>query len=202
MRILAFAATNSSRSINRKLLDHAIDRLAAAAASADEDVTVETIDLRHFEMPIYSIDREEESGIPQPAKDFHQAIAAADGLLIGLAEHNGNFTAAYKNLYDWTSRIDQRVYQDTPTLLLATSPGPGGGANVLGLVAAGAPFTGQELVGTLSVPSFGQRVDAETGAPNDPEERAELERLVTALIAAASSEPARTADPEEVEASA
>ncbi len=200
MRILAFAATNSSRSINRKLLDHAIDRLAAAAASADEDVTVETIDLRHFEMPIYSIDREEESGIPQPAKDFHQAIAAADGLLIGLAEHNGNFTAAYKNLYDWTSRIEQQVYQDTPTVLLATSPGPGGGGNVLGLAAAGAPYFGQQLLGSLSVPSFGSSVDAETGAPNDPEQQAELDRLVEALIAAASTDPTPTATTEEVSA--
>lgn len=202
MRILAFAATNSSRSINRKLVDHAIDRLAATATDSDSDseITVETIDLRDFEMPIYSIDREEEGGIPRPARDFHQAIAAADGLLIGLAEHNGNFTAAYKNLYDWTSRIEQRVYQDTPTVLLATSPGPGGGANVLGLATASAPYIGQELLGTLSIPAFGQNVDAESGAPNDPEQQAELDRLVEALIAAAATGPTAEANTEQVSA--
>lgn len=197
MRILAFAATSSSRSINRKLVDHAID---LATASGGDEVTVETIDLRDFEMPIYSIDREEEGGVPQPAKDFHQAIAAADGLLIGLAEHNGNFTAAYKNLYDWTSRIGQRVYQDTPTVLLATSPGPSGGGNVLRLATAGAPHVGQDLVGTLSIPGFGQNVDPETGAPHDPEQRAELDRLVTALLAAASSGQAERTTAEEVSA--
>ncbi|MEL6982189.1 MAG: NAD(P)H-dependent oxidoreductase, partial [Actinomycetota bacterium] len=184
MRILAFAASNSSRSINRVLLDHAIDLLTT---SAGDDLTVETIDLRDYEMPIYSIDREEADGIPKPAKDFQQAITNADGLLIGLAEHNGNFTAAYKNLFDWTSRLGQRVYQDTPTVLLATSPGPSGGGNVLRLAVAGAPHVGQELLGTLAVPSFGQSVDPETGALNDPEQEAELARLVQALLDAVSS---------------
>jgi len=198
MRILAFAATNSSRSINRKLVDHAIDRLVAAGA--DADITVETIDLRDFEMPIYSIDREEEGGIPQPARDFHQAIASADGVLIGLAEHNGNVTSAYKNLYDWTSRIEQRVYQDTPTVLLATSPGPGGGASVLGLAAASAPYIGQELLGTLSIPAFASSVDHDTGAPHDPGQRAELDRLVEALLTAASTDPTAAASTEQVSA--
>lgn len=192
MRILAFAATNSSRSINRKVVDHAVDLLRA---SAGDEVTVETIDLRDFEMPIYSIDREEEGGVPQQAHDFHQAIAAADGLLIGFAEHNGNVTAAYKNLYDWTSRIEQRVYQDTPALLVATSPGPSGGANVLRLATASAPRIGQELVGTLSIPAFGQAVDPETGALTDPDQEAELDRLVQALAAAASASASASANP-------
>jgi len=58
-------------------------------------------------------------------------VLKADALLISYAEHNGNYSAAYKNLYDWASRIDAKVFQGKPTVVLATSPGPGGRRSTL-----------------------------------------------------------------------
>ena len=54
--ILAFGASNSKQSINKKLAKFAADQVADAA--------VQFLDLNDFEMPIYSIDRQNESGIP------------------------------------------------------------------------------------------------------------------------------------------
>ena len=103
MKILAFAATSSKHSINKQLIGYATQILEDTAGA---DVTVETIDLNDYEMPIYSIDRQNEDGIPQAAHDFFDKIGQADAVLISFAEHNGFYTAAYKNLFDWTSRID------------------------------------------------------------------------------------------------
>ena len=129
MKLLAFAASNSSQSINRQLVDYAIGLLAdgeieGVPAGALE---ISTLDLNDFEMPIYSIDRQEAGGIPQAAHDFYDTLGAADALLISFAEHNGSYTVAFKNVFDWASRIDMRVYHDKPIVMLSTSPGGGGG---------------------------------------------------------------------------
>ena len=82
MRILAFAASNSSVSINRQLAEYA-GRLAE-----DRGATVETLDIHDFEMPIYRHDREEAEGIPQLAHDFLARIAAVDAVIVSFAENN------------------------------------------------------------------------------------------------------------------
>ncbi len=166
MKILAFAASNSSASINRKLLEYSA-RLIEEGLIPDAEV--EFLDINDYEMPIYSQDRQDAGGIPPAAKDFFTRIGQADALLVSFAEHNGSYTAAYKNLHDWMSRIDMRIYQDKPTVMLATSPGGRGGASVLQTAMAGAPFFGAELRAHLSVPNFTQHADPETGALTDPD---------------------------------
>ncbi len=102
MKILAFAASSSRNSINKALGTHATSRLQAEFLP---DAEVEILDLNDYEMPLYSIDRERECGIPAHAQRFFEQIGQADALVISYAEHNGTYTAAFKNLFDWTSRI-------------------------------------------------------------------------------------------------
>ncbi|MGB6229273.1 MAG: NAD(P)H-dependent oxidoreductase, partial [Litorimonas sp.] len=142
MRVLAFAASNSRRSINARLVRHAGEVLVSEVAP---DATVRGLDLNDYEMPIYSIDRENEGGIPDPAHRFFEAIGAADALILSFAEHNGSYTVAYKNVYDWASRIDAKVFQGKPMLAMSASPGRRGGAGVLGTVVATVPRFGADL---------------------------------------------------------
>ena len=97
MKVLAFGASTSSQSINRQL--------ANFAASQIPDAVVTDLDLRSLDLPIYSADEEESNGPPQDAQKFVDAIQEHDILVVSLAEHNGSYTAAFKNLYDWASRI-------------------------------------------------------------------------------------------------
>lgn len=163
MKILAFAASNSSQSINKQLIAYAA-RLLADGLIDNLTVEVETIDINDYEMPIYSSDRERDSGVPQLAQEFFDKIGAADALLISFAEHNGNYTAAYKNLFDWASRIDMRVYQDTPAVLLSASPGARGGSNVLNTAVMSGQFFGYDVLSSLSIPTFYDNFDVATGA--------------------------------------
>ncbi|WP_105168271.1 NADPH-dependent FMN reductase [Pseudoalteromonas sp. T1lg23B] len=173
MKVLAFAASSSRQSINKQL--------ASYAASLLEGAQVEVLDLNDFEMPIYSADRENENGIPAQAQAFYSKIGEADAIIISFAEHNGSYTAAYKNIFDWTSRISQKVYQDKPMVLLATSPGPGGAQSVLNSANGSAPFFAMDVKGSLSVPSFYDVFDADKGELTDEELKQQLKESVFSL---------------------
>lgn len=183
MKLLAFAASNSSQSINRQLVDYAIGLLAdgeieGVPAGALE---ISTLDLNDFEMPIYSIDRQEAAGIPQAAHDFYDTLGAADALLISFAEHNGSYTVAFKNVFDWASRIDMRVYHDKPIVMLSTSPGGGGGGFVLRTAGHLAGYFGNEVLASLAVPRFGENFDTEAGVLSNSELDAELREALATL---------------------
>ena len=173
MRILAFAASNSSVSINRQLAEH--------AASLVEGAQVETLDIHDYEMPLYRHDREVADGIPQLAHDFLARIAAVDAVIISFAEHNGGYTAAFKNLFDWCSRVGREVWQGKKMVLLATSPGGRGARGVLEFAVAAMPRFGGDVVGHLSVPSFGENFadDGLSDAALDAQLRAVLAQLRT-----------------------
>ena len=103
-KIVAFGASSSSNSINK--------RLATYAAQQIQNSNVVILDLNNFEMPIYSEDFERLNGIPKEAYDFKEIIKEVDGIIISFAEHNGAYTAAFKNIFDWISRIDKIVWHD------------------------------------------------------------------------------------------
>lgn len=172
--VIAFAASNSSRSINKQLLTYACGLL--------EDARVEILDLNDYELPLFSVDREAELGQPQPAQTFLQKITECDGIIISFAEHNGAYSAAYKNLYDWISRIQPKVYQDKPMVLLSTSPGSRGGKSVLELALNQIPRFGGVIKASASLPSFMDNFDAEAVAISDPDFAQQIEAAVNRLF--------------------
>ena len=89
-----------------------------------------------------------------------------NGLMISLAEHNGTYTTIFKNLIDWLSRIDMKVWKGKPMLLMATSPGGRGGASVLAAAKSYFPFMEANIVADFSLPSFYQNF-SDTGITNN-----------------------------------
>ncbi len=171
-KIIAFGASSSKTSINKQL--------AIYAANLFKSATVEVLDLNDYEMPIFSVDKEKESGIPQLAHDFFTKIGSADLIVISFAEHNGSYSAAFKNIFDWSSRINAKTFQEKPTLLLSTSPGPRGGATVLEIVKNRFPFQGAIVKGSFSLPSFHQNFEAEKGIINN-EFKNQLNEIINAI---------------------
>lgn len=146
--IIAFAGSNSKNSINKQL--------AIFTANQIKNVHTTVLDLNDFELPLYGIDYETTHGIPDNAKQFLETIKSADGIVLSLAEHNGAYSSAFKNLYDWMSRIDGKLWNDKPMLLMATSPGGRGGASVLEIAKGRFPFMGGNIVADFSLPFFTQ----------------------------------------------
>ena len=148
MNILAFGASTSKSSINQ--------RFAAFAAHKLDSKKVEVLDLSKYQLPIYSVDEESENGVPQDAISFYNTIQAADVLVISMAEHNGSYTAAFKNLFDWATRHELQVFANKPMILLATAPGGRGGLGVLETATDRFPRHGGNVLGTFSLLFFGK----------------------------------------------
>ena len=181
MNILAFAATNSSQSINKQLVSYAVDLLDEAES--------EIIDLNDYELPLFSEDREKELGQPALAQQFLDKINNSDAVVISFAEHNGSYTVAYKNIFDWASRINPKVFQGKPMILLATSPGPGGASSVLAAAVNSAPYFDGDVKASLSVPSFYENFDADKTVISNDDLAAEIlstmQQLLKPLVEAA-----------------
>jgi len=174
-RLIALAATNSKKSINKQLL-HAVTK------NISNDIEVELLDLNDYPLPIYSIDLEEESGVPLAAQTLFKKIGNADALIISFAEHNGSYTAAYKNAFDWMSRIEQKVFQGRKALYLAASPGPGGANNVLQSAVNSAPFFAADLVGHHSLPNFYKNFDSVNHEVIGTEHKEAISSLIEQLL--------------------
>ena len=168
-KIIAFGASSSKQSINKQL--------ATFAANQFQNVSVEILDLNDYEMPIFSVDKEKENGIHPLAQEFYSKLGSADLIIISFAEHNGNYSSAFKNILDWTSRINAKTFQEKPMLLLATSPGARGGSSVLEIASIRFPFQGKNKKGSFSLPSFYENFDVINGIIH-PEYKNQLLEIV------------------------
>jgi len=158
-KIVAFGASNSHKSINQKL--------AVWAAGQIENAEVQIVDLNNFEMPIFSPERERESGIPELANNFKSILKSADAIIISFAEHNGSYSAAFKNIFDWMSRLERPIWLNKPMFLLATSPGSRGAEGVLNTASMSFPHQGGQVISRFSLPSFSQNFDGESGITDE-----------------------------------
>ena len=144
-KILAFAGSNSKTSINKQL--------AKSTVSLIENIKFDVADLNDFELPIFSLELEEK-GFPKAALAFNELLSDYDGFVISLAEHNGSYSTVFKNLFDWVSRIDRKIFKEKPVLLMATSPGARGGMTVLESAKNTFPHMGAKEIHAFSLPSF------------------------------------------------
>jgi chromate reductase len=145
-KILAFAGSNSSTSINHQLLQY---------IQTHHLPNLHLIELHSFEIPMYSIDVEQNKGIPQTIKNLHEEIQNSDYLLVATSEHNGSYTSYFKSTIDWLSRLDRDFVKGRKVFICGTSPGRGG---ALGSIESSKKIferLGAEVVTTYSLPSFG-----------------------------------------------
>jgi NAD(P)H-dependent FMN reductase len=145
-KVIALAGSNSKKSINKALASFTANRLVNTA--------VKVLDLNDYSLPLYGFDIEEAIGIPQAAHQLLNEIKESDGIVLSLAEHNGAYSTAFKNAFDWMSRIEGKLWSEKPMLLMATSPGARGGASVLEVAKARFPYMGGNIVAAMSFPSY------------------------------------------------
>lgn len=149
-KIVAFSGSNNSQSINKQLLNFAVEKITAS------EVTL--LDLSDYPLPIYGLDVEAQ-GIPDEAYAIQKILFAHDALILATPEHNGSIPAYLKNVIDWLSRLvpaQSPFFGDAakPILLMSTSPGATGGASNLKALAGLMPWWGGDVKGTYSLGSF------------------------------------------------
>ncbi|MCJ8290554.1 MAG: NAD(P)H-dependent oxidoreductase [Crocinitomicaceae bacterium] len=172
-KIIAFTGSNNPNSINEKLLQSIIKKYPNEG--------IEFIDLKRFDVPIYSQDIEQH-GIPKTIKELFKLFIEADALIIASPEHNGLPSAFLKNTIDWLSRINQKFMDGKPVLLLSTSPGLTGGKTHLQILEKLVLQWGGLFVEQYSLGSFDQNFDRSSLVITNHQENIKLNKVMQALI--------------------
>lgn len=146
MKILAFSGSNSRTSINQELIKYSTQFL---------NVPVEIIDLRDYELPMFSIEEEQQNGHSNELMSLYNTVIGYDAYIIAIPEHNGNYPAFFKNVLDWLTRVERSFFRGKPILLLNAAPGPNGGNSVLSIAEKSFPFFNGNIIGTFKLPEFG-----------------------------------------------
>lgn len=125
-KILAFAGSARNDSFNKKLVKVAV----VGAEGAGAEVTL--IDLADYTAPLFDLDVEAESGVPESMRKLKALMKAHDGFLISSPEHNGSYSSLLKNTIDWCSRKEEgekplECYGGKVALVMSASPGGLGG---------------------------------------------------------------------------
>ncbi len=173
MKILTFGATNSKNSINKKLANY--------ASSLINDSVINAIDLNNYEMEIYSVDREKETGIPEQANKLFKEIGESDLIVISFAEYNGSYTSAYKNIFDWMSRIDMKVFQNKKVIFLSTSGGKFGASSVLKSATDSVGYFSGNLIGSMSLPSYYENFDEDNNKIKNKDFDIKLKKIISKI---------------------
>lgn len=172
-QILAFAGSNSSTSINYKLVRHTVSLIA--------DHKIQVLNMANFPFPMFSVDLEAREGYSNSLIELKNDIQTADGLVLSVNEHNSYPSAYFKNLLDWLSRIERKFFLDTQILLMSTSPGRRGGKGSLEASRSMLERFGGTIAATFSLPSFNDNFDKEKGIVDDALRAQHSEALLTFL---------------------
>lgn len=180
MKILAFGASNSQTSMNKKLATYSAQKIASLR---DEQATeIDILDLNDYEMPLYSIERNAQIAEHPLALRFLDKIANSDWVIISFAEHNGIYTVAFKNIMDWCSRIRRDIFQNKNMILLSASVGPSGGSNVLSFAEKSMPHFGGVVKGAYSIAKFQDEFDDTTEKFHDDRIATPLDNMLKNAI--------------------
>ena len=144
--ILALAGSNSSTSVNFKLVKY--------TTSLINDHDVELLNMASITFPMYSEDREKQLGFPEALVKLKEKIKKADALIISVNEHNSGPSAYFKNVLDWLSRADRNYLENTQVFLMSASPGKRGALSAKEYVLNALPRVGGTVTATFSLPSF------------------------------------------------
>ncbi|MGX1929959.1 NADPH-dependent FMN reductase [Flagellimonas sp. 2504JD4-2] len=167
--ILALAGSNSSTSVNYKLVKH--------TTSLIQGYDVQLLDMVKYPFPMYSEDEEKQNGYSNSLVELKNDFQKANAIIISVNEHNSNPSAYFKNILDWLSRLDRSFLQDSKVLLMSCSPGKRGGIGALDVVQNMLPRFGAEIVATFSLPSFYQNFEEDKGITDEALRDQHLEAL-------------------------
>lgn len=146
-KIIAFAGSNSSTSINHELLQYIIKKYSING--------LQLVKLKDYETPMFSVDTERTSGFPDSIIGLEKEITDSEIVLIACSEHNGNMTSYLKSTLDWLSRINRDFLKGKKVFLIGTSTGRGAAKNSIENVSNFVERLNGTVVNQFALPSFG-----------------------------------------------
>jgi chromate reductase len=170
--LLAFSGSLRKGSFNTRVL-----RALPALAPAGTQIALFDI----AELPLYNQDLDGES-VPEIVAALRAAIAEADGIIIAGPEYNHSYSAVTKNLIDWASRpfMAGPIIGKT-SMLIGTSPGPGGGVHANAAAAETLQLLGGTVVAQVTASAVHEKLAADSDTIIDEEFAAQLREGLAAF---------------------
>jgi FMN reductase len=128
LKIVGLGGSLRAASRSRAALAVALDGAAAAGA------TVELLDLRRLELPMFN--SEHEADAPAAARRVIETCYEADGMIWSSPMHNGSVSGSFKNAIDWLHVLGSRE----PAYLHD---------KVVGLISAAGGTQGLQVINTM-----------------------------------------------------
>ena len=163
--LIAFSGSLRKDSFNTRVL-----RALPALAPAGTHIALFDI----AELPLYNQDLDGET-VPEIVAALRTAVAEADGVIIAGPEYSGSYSGATKNLIDWASRpfMAGPIIGKT-SMVIATTPGPGGGKKVLAATSGLLQALGGTVVAEVSAAAIHEKLAADSDTVIDEELAAQL----------------------------
>jgi chromate reductase, NAD(P)H dehydrogenase (quinone) len=176
VKILAFAASLRTASLNMKL----IARAAQIAREAGADVDLASF--REFDMPLYDGDLDARAGLPAGAGELKRRLDGVSAVMMSVPEYNYSIPGILKNAIDWVSRARPMPWRGKSIYLMSASPSPVGG--IRGLWQTRIPLEG---CGALVFPDMFALANAnpafdDGGRLRDPALAERLQREVVGFV--------------------
>ena len=181
VRVLAFAGSTRSGSLNKKLLR------AAVVLAEQRGAQVTTLELRELALPLYDGDLEQHEGLPEGARRLKQLMATHDAFLIASPEYNSSVSGVLKNAIDWASRpvpneAPLSAFKEKIAGLLSASPGSLGGLRALIPLRSILGNLGTIVVPNQAAIAHAAEAFTETGQLKDPRQQAQVEAVIEQLL--------------------
>lgn len=160
-KLIAFAGSNSSTSINYELVKYTVSLI--------DDFDIQLLNMAKVEFPMFSEDLERAKGYQDSLVALKDDIVEADGVIISVNEHNGNPSAYFKNLIDWLSRVDRKFLNEKYIFVLGTSNGARGATGSIGVTEKLLPRFGAQVEDIFSLPNFKENFSVKKGVMTNTE---------------------------------
>lgn len=158
--LLAFSGSLRANSFNTRTLK-------ALVTLAPEGTNIALFDIS--DLPMYNQDLDTDT-VPTIIEALRAAIAEADGVIIAGPEYNHSFSGATKNLIDWASRPFMKgPIIGKRSMVIGTSPGPGGGAQAIAATTQILTLLGGTIVGTASASEIQKKIAKDADVITDEE---------------------------------
>jgi chromate reductase len=161
LNVLAICGSLRKGSFNRMLMNTSIS-LAPPGMTIKEAPSF-------GKFPIYNFDDQQATGFPKDVDALHEAVKAADGVLIVSAEYNWSIPGGLKNAIDWLSRYKEVAFAGKPCCIQSAAPGLLGGSRMqyhlrMALTSVDAVLFGKpEVIVNMAA----QKFDQQTGQLKD-----------------------------------
>jgi azobenzene reductase len=169
MHIVLIAGSNRKNASSTKLLRYRAKELEKKGAKAT------VIDLMETPVPIYSPDSEE---IDSNTERMMQAVANADGVVLGTPEYHGSVSGVLKNALDY---LGGAHFSGKPVLSVSSSGGAVGVSSLTHLQSIVRNLHGINCPEWVSIGGESRRFTAE-GAPEAENVRLRVNRALDSLL--------------------